>query len=248
MDVPLQVLKHAKPGYLAHQTDINEKMRAILIDWLVEVHLKFKLMPETMYLTVNLIDRYLELKPVQRTKLQLVGVTAMLLASKYEEIYAPEVRDFVYITDKAYTKEQILQMEANMLNTLGFRITVPTSFVFLNRFLKVAEQEKVDGSRLLATFFLERTLQEYSFLRFPASKIAAASVNMMMRTRLGRSAWDARMVQHTGYTQEDLRDCIEGIQMLINNQPNSNLKAVFKKYSNTKFGEVAASPYAPLDA
>ena len=77
-------------------------MRAILIDWLIEVHLKFKLLPETLFLTINMIDRYLEKQIIPRTKLQLVGVTAMLLASKYEEIYAPEVKDFVYITDKAY--------------------------------------------------------------------------------------------------------------------------------------------------
>jgi len=84
------------------QKDINEKMRSILIDWLVEVHLKFKLLPETLYLTVNIIDRYLAKEQIPRSKLQLVGVTSMLIASKYEEIYAPEVRDFEYITDKAY--------------------------------------------------------------------------------------------------------------------------------------------------
>ncbi len=96
---------------MSWQPDINEKMRAILIDWLVEVHLKFKLVPETLYLTVNLIDRYLEKVDVMREKLQLVGVTAMLIASKYEEIYAPEVQDFVYITDKAYSKQEILDCE-----------------------------------------------------------------------------------------------------------------------------------------
>jgi G2/mitotic-specific cyclin-B, other len=96
-------------GYMTAQTDINEKMRAILVDWLIEVHHKFKLLPETLFLTINLIDRYLEKQAIVRTKLQLVGVTAMLIASKYEEIYAPEVRDFVYITDKAYSKEEILQ-------------------------------------------------------------------------------------------------------------------------------------------
>lgn len=87
---------------MKYQQDINEKMRSILIDWLVEVHLKFKLLPETLFLTVNIIDRYLAKEQVVRSKLQLVGVTSMLIASKYEEIYAPEVRDFEYITDKAY--------------------------------------------------------------------------------------------------------------------------------------------------
>lgn len=80
-------------------------MRQILVDWLVEVHLKFKLLPETLFLTVNLIDRFTFLKQVKRNDYQLLGVTAMLIACKYEEIYAPEIRDFVYMTDKAYTKE-----------------------------------------------------------------------------------------------------------------------------------------------
>lgn len=88
-------------NYMKQQSDINEKMRGILVDWLIEVHLKFKLLPETLYLTVSTIDRYLSLADVHRSKLQLVGVTAMLIACKYEEIYPPEVRDFVYITDKA---------------------------------------------------------------------------------------------------------------------------------------------------
>lgn len=100
---------------MERQEDINEKMRAILIDWLIEVHLKFKLVPESLYLTVNLIDRYLEREQVNRQKLQLVGVTAMLIACKYEEIYPPIVKDFVYITDNAYTKEEILAMERKML-------------------------------------------------------------------------------------------------------------------------------------
>lgn len=90
---------------LVNQKDITKKMRIILVDWLVEVHAKFKLLPETLFLTVNILDRYCEVKQVQRANYQLVGVTAMLIASKYEEIYAPEIRDFVYITDKAYTKE-----------------------------------------------------------------------------------------------------------------------------------------------
>lgn len=127
----------AKPGYMKNQPDINEKMRAILIDWLVEVHLKFKLYPETLYLTVNLIDRFLEKEIVHRQHLQLVGVTSMLIASKYEEIYAPEVRDFVYITDKAYTKDEILKMEGRMLTKIEFNVTAPSSYRFLEQFCKV---------------------------------------------------------------------------------------------------------------
>lgn len=96
-----------RPVYMESQPHINERMRSILVDWLVEVHLKFKLVPETLYLTVNLIDRYLEREEVSRPKLQLVGVTSLLIASKYEEIYPPELRDLVYICDRAYTRSDV---------------------------------------------------------------------------------------------------------------------------------------------
>ena len=96
-----------RPGYMENQPHINERMRSILVDWLVEVHLKFKLVPETLYLTINLIDRFLQKEDVSRPKLQLVGVTSLLIASKYEEIYPPELRDLVYICDRAYTKTEV---------------------------------------------------------------------------------------------------------------------------------------------
>lgn len=95
------------PSYMTQQADINERMRSILVDWLVDVHLKFKLRTETLFLTVHVIDRYLAKEQTTRNKLQLVGCTAMLVAAKYEEIYAPEVRDFVYISDKVRTRQLV---------------------------------------------------------------------------------------------------------------------------------------------
>lgn len=77
--------------YMCTQPDINTKMRSILVDWLIEVHHKFELMPETLYLTINIVDRFLSMKVVSRRELQLVGISSMLLASKYEEIWSPEV-------------------------------------------------------------------------------------------------------------------------------------------------------------
>lgn len=165
--------------YMDLQTDINSKMRAILIDWLVEVHRKLELMPETLYLTINIIDRYLSTKIVSRSELQLVGITSMLIACKYEEIWAPEVvffpsgvvschhllkaptasliwvfgihfqvNDFVCISDNAYAREQILQMEKSILTKLEWYLTVPTPYVFLVRYIKasVAPDQEVQLS------------------------------------------------------------------------------------------------------
>lgn len=109
--------------YIKKQPAINYKMRAVLIDWLVSVHLKFKLLTETLFLTVNMIDRYLEKKVIDKAELQLVGVTAMFVASKYEEITPVTVNDFVFITDKTYSKEQMFEVERDMLKTLDYNLT-----------------------------------------------------------------------------------------------------------------------------
>lgn len=121
-------------NYMVNQPDINEKMRRILVDWLLKVHGKFKLLPETLYLTVNIIDRYLSQEIVTRKILQLIGVTAMHIACKYEEIYPPEANDFVYITDNAYTKQELLDTEYKILKTLNFDLTFASAYRYLERF------------------------------------------------------------------------------------------------------------------
>ncbi|GBG75230.1 hypothetical protein CBR_g19866 [Chara braunii] len=224
--------------YMTSQDDINEKMRAILLDWLVEVHFKFKLLPETLYLTANLIDRYLAKKPTERKNLQLVGITAMLIASKYEEIWAPEVRDFVYISDKAYTKAAILDMEKKMLNTLNFNLTVPTPYVFMVRFLKAAEADK--KLEHLAFFLVELALVEYSMVRFLPSQLAAAAVYTAMRILgLLSAGWTPTLRRHSGYTEEALKPCASLMARFHKNASSTTLVAVHKKYSGPKFSEVA---------
>lgn len=233
------------PTYMTNQPDINDKMRAILVDWLVEVHLKFKLMPETLFLTVNLIDRFLAAAPVTRKNLQLVGVTAMLIASKYEEIWAPEVRDFVYISDKAYTREQILAMEKSMLNTLGFHLTVPTPFQFMSRLLKAAGADKQMAA--FAQFNLELAMPEYSMLKYKGSMLAAAAIYNSIRALRPVSPqgyWTLALARHSRYTEPELLSCANALARLHRKAGTASLTAVHKKYSNAKFHEVAKMPPA----
>jgi hypothetical protein len=156
------------------QADVNEKMRAILVDWLVEVHMKFRLVPETLYLCVNIIDRYCSVANVSRTKLQLLGVTSLFLACKHEEIYPPEVRDCVYITDRAYDRQEVLDMEQTILRVLNWRISLPTAYPFLDRFLSLTKASPM--TRQAATYYLERTLQEHDLLKYRPSMICASAV------------------------------------------------------------------------
>ena len=244
---PSQGIKHASPSYMSKQTDINAKMRSILIDWLVEVHLKFKLMPETLYLTVNLIDRFLEKEQIMRNKLQLVGVTAMFMASKYEEIYAPECRDFVYISDKAYTRDEILRMEGLMLSKLNFQLTAPNAFVFIKRFAKVAGIATTPRSttELLANYLLELTLQDYKMLKYLPSTICASAIYLALKTR-GKTPWTPDLEKHSTYKEADLQACVRDIHELHEKATTNSLQAVRKKYTQEKHGNVSSIAPAHL--
>lgn len=226
---------------MTRQTHINEKMRAILVDWLVEVHLKFKLVPETLYLTVNIIDRYLHLQVVERTNLQLVGVSALLLASKYEEIYPPELKDLVYITDKAYTQDQILMMEEKMVKSLVYKMTIASTHCFMMRYLKAGHADR--RMVWLASYICERMLQEYTMLKYLPSMVASCAV-YIARKNLGRNAWSSTLLHYTQYSEPALRMCLDDMAAIMG--ARSALNAVKKKYSSEKFGAVAMIDLAIL--
>jgi hypothetical protein len=130
---------------MRQQIEINQKMRAILLDWLVDVHLRFNLRDETLFLSQFIIDSYIVNNQVQRNQLQLLGITAMLIASKYEEIYPPQVplhllfcyfqiKDFIHVTDNAYNNDDVLRMEGQILISLKFDLSQVSSLIFLRKF------------------------------------------------------------------------------------------------------------------
>ncbi|BAF15478.1 cyclin-B2-1 [Oryza sativa Japonica Group] len=223
-----------QPDYMSSQGDINEKMRAILIDWLIEVHHKFELMDETLFLTVNIVDRFLEKQVVPRKKLQLVGVTAMLLACKYEEVAVPVVEDLVLISDRAYTKGQILEMEKLILNTLQFNMSVPTPYVFMRRFLKAAQSDK--QLQLLSFFILELSLVEYQMLKYRPSLLAAAAVYTAQCALTRCQQWTKTCELHSRYTGEQLLECSRMMVDFHQKAGAGKLTGVHRKYSTFKFG------------
>lgn len=230
-----EVMTSVRPIYMENQNHINERMRSILVDWLVEVHLKFKLVPETLYLTVNIIDRYLERKEVSRPKLQLIGVTSLLIASKYEEIYPPELRDLVYICDRAYSKEEILDMEETVLKALEYQVTIPSAHAFLVRYLKAAHADKKIVQ--LSCYILDGTLQSFNLLHYLPSQLAAASV-LIARRCVGRNSWSPTLLKYANYCEEDILPVARAV-LAEKSSASSELRAVNKKYSSSRYGEVA---------
>ncbi|XP_026397409.1 G2/mitotic-specific cyclin-2-like [Papaver somniferum] len=191
------------PNYMVQQSDINEKMRVILVDWLIEVHYKFELMDETLFLMVNIIDRFLSLQTVERKKLQLVGITAMLLACKYEEVSVPVVDDLIIISDKDYTRKEVLAMEKSIVNTLKFNMSVPTSYVFMKRFLKAAQSDK--KLELLSFFFIELSLVDHDMLRLPPSLLAVAAIYTAQFTFSRTRHWSKTTEWHSYYSEDQLQ-------------------------------------------
>ncbi|XP_012571947.1 cyclin-A1-4 [Cicer arietinum] len=230
------------------QKDINPSMRAILIDWLVEVAEEYRLVPDTLYLTVNYIDRYLSGNAMNRQKLQLLGVASMMIASKYEEICAPQVEEFCYITDNTYFKEEVLQMESTVLNFLKFEMTAPTVKCFLRRFVRAAQGvDEVPSLQLecLANYLAELSLLEYSMLCYAPSLIAASSI-FLAKFMLFPSTkpWNATLQHYTLYQPADLCACVKDLHRLCCNSPTSNLPAIKEKYSQHKYKYVAKK-YCP---
>lgn len=221
------------PNYMDTQNDINEKMRGILNDWLIEVHLKYKLVPDTMYLTINLIDRYLSKKKVLRTKLQLVGVTAMFIASKYEEIFPPEAKDFVYITDNACNKKELLNMEIDMLTTLNFDITFPSQYRFLELYKQVLNLSDIMFN--YSYYLLDLCLINYKMIKYKFSELAATAV--LISIKIFKGVLDN--FEKTGYKENQLTNCCKDMCNILQNSEKNNLPAVRKKFSLGKFMEVA---------
>lgn len=228
--------------YMSSQTDINSKMRSILIDWLVEVHRKFELMPESLYLTINIVDRYLSMKIVPRRELQLVGVSSMLIACKYEEIWAPEVNDFIAISDNAYSREQVLLMEKSILANLEWYLTVPTPYVFLVRYIKSSVPSDPEMENMV--FFLaELGLVHYTtIVTYCPSVIAASSVYAARCTLKKCPSWTETLKHYTGYSEDQLRDCAKLLVSYHAGLSESKLKAVYKKFSRPEKGVVALVP------
>lgn len=228
-----------KHGYMRKQPDITNSMRCILIDWLVEVAEEYRLHNETLYLAAAFIDRFLSHMSVLRAKLQLVGTASMFVASKYEEIYPPDVKEFVYITDDTYSIKQVLRMEHLILKVLSFDLAVPTINCFLPRFLKAAQANS--KTEHLAKYLAELTLQEYDFIKHLPSVIAASAVCLANHT-LNQQEWTPTIAHYTGYQLADIYSCVRDLHQLFAKAPGMDQQAIREKYKSQKYSGVSMTP------
>jgi len=227
----------------APKPEISPRMRSILIDWLIQVHNRFGLLQETLFLSIGILDRYLQdkIKEIGRKKLQLVGITAMWIAAKYEEIYAPEVNDFVYITDNAYSSAELRKMELDILRTLNYNLGRPLALHFLRRNSKAGEVDSVQHA--LAKFFMEVTLQEYSMVHLAPSLIGAAALWLAIQIDASATVWSDKLRHYSGYEESEITSLGSKIADLVVKLPTTKSNFVFTKYQSGKFLKIATTPF-----
>jgi len=212
-------------------------MRTTLIDWIIEVHNKLVLLPETLFLTVNVIDRFLSAKPVSVGKLQLVGVAALLIACKYEEIYCPAVKQLQFLTDDAFQTDEILRAERFVLGVLGFKLSYPSPLNFLRRCSKADNYEL--ETRTMAKYTIESMMLNENFLDIVPSKASAATM-FIARHCLGGLDWNSTIAHYADYDLEEMKDTILSIFEHIEHVVKPET-AVYLKYDKSQVFNVSAT-------
>ncbi|XP_037418855.1 G2/mitotic-specific cyclin C13-1-like [Triticum dicoccoides] len=229
------------------QEDINPKMRAVLVDWLVDVACTFRLPADTLHLAVSYVDRFLTTSVIKRHELQLLGVTALLVAAKYEDdIFVHEVQRYRGVTGNTYTAQQVVKMETDILKSLNFEMGSPTARTFLRRYITVCrgrDRAKAEKLEFLCSYLAELSLLDYDCIQFNPSVVAAAYL-FLARFTISPTAhpWNLTLQRNTKYKVSDLKSCILMIHELQLNGTYPGLKedAVKVKYNDRELEGVSA--------
>lgn len=228
--------------YMELQKEITAKMRTIVVDWLVEVHHHFKLKTETLFLNINIIDRYLSLINVPKKELQLVAICSMSLACKYEEVSHPKVKDFLDISDKFYNRSQFIAREKDIVEKLQWNFTVTTPYVFLVRLIRasIVQDKEMEN---MAFYLAELGLANYYVMvLFSPSQIAAAAV-YSARCILNRiQYWNQYLQNLSGYCKEEIKDCAKLLVRIHTSAADGKTKSVYNKFSSPRKGHIALLP------
>ncbi|XP_045805509.1 G2/mitotic-specific cyclin S13-7-like isoform X2 [Trifolium pratense] len=228
--------------YMESQKEINTKMRTIVVDWLVEVHRHFKLKTETLFLNINIIDRYLSLINVPKKELQLVAICSMSLACKYEEVSYPKVNDLLEISDKFYNRRQFISRERDIVEKLQWNFTVTTPYVFLVRLIRasIVQDKEMEN---MAFYLAELGLGNYYVMvLFSPSQIAAAAV-YSARCILNRiQYWNQYLQNLAGYCIEQIKDCAKLLVRIYASAADVKTKSVYNKFSSPRKGHIALLP------
>ncbi len=240
----LEMVYKVDHDYLSKsQTEIKDTSRAFLVEWIIDVHRKFRLLAETLHITVSIIDRYLSRCPTKKSDLHLLGVAALLISTKYEEIYPPELKDLLSISENKFTKLDVLKMETKILSALEFNFTPPTSLRFLERYRKLSNTASDDQIFFFAQYIVEISLLDSSLLKHKPSEIAGAGLILAAKAIKRINAWNKDMERATGYKEDHLKTVVEEVKSFAYEINPKFLSTLKYKFSKPEYFEVANVPF-----
>lgn len=222
-------------GYMEQvQTDIDQNMRGILIDWLYDIHDKCHYKDETLYQMIWIIDTYLSMVQVPRTKLQLVGAAALLISCKEHEITFLKLHEIAYLTANAYTTEEIAKMENTILKKLSFNIIAPAPLDFYNIISKAFKFDK--KQYLLGKYFLETYLISYESVKYPASVVGVSCAYIVMKffKFINYNELYSKDFINSSNPQKSIKEAAREICFIMKGIDSSRLSAVKNKYSTNE--------------
>ena len=230
--------------YMSRQNEINDKMRSILVDWIIDVHFKFGFTDETLFMTISIIDRYLSICQITRTNFQLLGITALMIACKHEEIDLPKIDDFIYITDNAYVKNEVIKMEEDVLIKLNFSFLYPSPikfFEYLSLHFNFEKKHHMMGKYLMESFLLDVKNAKYK-----PSIISCACAYIVMKFFKMPNYHDSYnkkfyVLDETveRYSEHNIKECAKDICLFVDNINKTNYQACVKKYSKPEQEKVS---------
>ena len=226
-----------------NKTEISEKSRKILIDWIISVHAKFNLLPNTLFLTINLIDRIIEKNVAYINSFQLLGTTALHIAAKYEEIYPPEINDYIFISNKAFSKEDVIEMENFILDKLNFDILCISPYLFLDRLYFISRENNIDVY-YLTSMFIEFSFLSIEIMKNKQSLIAASMFYLALKFIYPKKnkVWNNKLQIHTGYKEHKIKSVIKDFILFFKGNirdKKNKINSLFIKYNHDKFGNVS---------
>ena len=240
----------AMPVYeeIKSQKEINLQMRSILVDWIIDVHYKFGFTDETLFMTILIIDRYISYKQISRIKFQLLGITSMLLACKHEEINVPKVEDFIYITDNAYTKNEVFHMENDILNALNFELLYPSPIKFYEILSLKFNFDKFH--HLLGKYLMESFLIDLNWINYKPSVISCACIYIVMKYGKKENYQEAYNKKYYNLNESnffcskfnneyDIKECAKNICSYVDNINKTCFLSCKKKYATKKNEKVS---------
>ncbi|XP_074042305.1 G2/mitotic-specific cyclin-B isoform X2 [Leptinotarsa decemlineata] len=223
--------------------ETTPRMRQMVIDWLVGVCLNFNMRIETLHICVSLIDRYIQDNEAVRNISQLVGISALFIAAKYEEIYYPCLCDLKFTCSYIYSDRKILQTERDILRKLDFGLGRPVSIHFLKRYGHIAKVNTIH--HVLGKYMLELALMEYDMAHVKPSLQAAAACCLSIGILNGisdlSSLWNPTLIYYTGYEYADFEDVLVCLAKILMTSDTSSFQTIRRKYAGPECQQISSN-------